>query len=297
MTDERHILRKQPFHLREIRNFLADTFQEWSDDNAMTLGAALAFYSAFSLVPLFILINAVFGYFLGAQTAQSEILQRVQQLIGPQGAAVVNMLIKASYQPGAGFWDTFMAIAVILLGSTSAFVMLKQALNIIWGARQHPPSSVVFIIKERLLSFLMITIIGVLLALSFAISVGLGFLTGWSHGSLSVPPFAIRAADFVLSILLITLLFALIYKILPDVKIAWADVWIGAAVNAVLFTIGKILFGLYLGRSSFMSAYGTASSLAVVLLWIYYSSQIFFFGAELTQVYANRYGSRLKPHG
>jgi membrane protein len=294
MTDDRPIPRKQLFHLSELRHFLTETFDAWSTDNAMTLGAALAFYFAFSLVPLFILVNAVFGYFLGEQTAQSEILQRVQQLIGPQGAEVVQMLIKTPYRPGAGFWATLAAVTVILLASTSAFVMLKQALNIVWGAKPHPSSSVLFIIEERLLSFLMIIIIGVLLLISFIVSIALAFLTGFFH-DLSVPPIAIRTADFGFSFFLITLLFALIYKILPDVKIAWTDVWVGAAVTSVLFTIGKILFGLYLGRSSLMSAYGAASSLAVVLLWIYYSCQIFFLGAELTQVYTSRYGSRVRP--
>ncbi len=173
--------------------------------------------------------------------------------------------------------------------------MLKQALNIMWGARPNPAAPIWNIVKERLLSFVMILVIGLLLVLSMMLSIVLSFLTGFFNSVLPVPPFFIQVADFVLSFFLITLLFALIYKVLPDVKIAWADVWIGAAITAILFTLGKFLFGLYLGRSSISSAYGAASSLAIILMWVYYSAQVFFIGAEITRVYANRYGSHVKP--
>ncbi|HZE21606.1 MAG TPA: YihY/virulence factor BrkB family protein, partial [Desulfobaccales bacterium] len=207
----------------------------------------------------------------------------------------VEMMIKDAYRPGAGFWATIIGIIVIVVGSTSAFVMLKQALNIMWGAQPSTESSVWFFIKERLLSFFMIIIIGFLLLLSFALSIALSVVTNFFSTHLPLPPFFMRSADFFISICLITLLFALIYKVLPDVDIAWTDVWIGSIITAILFTFGKFLFGMYLGRSSITSAYGAASSLVVVLMWVYYSAQVFFIGAEMTQVYANRYGSRVKP--
>jgi membrane protein len=275
--------RKKPSEANSAWDFLAETYREWSQDRAVTLGAALAFYTTFSMAPLLIIVIAIFGVLIGEETVQAEILRRVNELIGPQGAAAVQMMIRNAYRPGTGFWATIIGVTVILVGSTSAFVMLKHALNI-W-----------FVIKERLLSFVMILIIGLLLVLSLTLSIALSFVTGFFGNLLPLPPVIIQGCDFVLSILLVTLLFALIYKVLPDVRIAWADVWIGSAVTALLFTLGKFLFGMYLARSSISSAYGAASSLAIILMWVYYSAQILLIGAELTQVYANRYGSRLKP--
>jgi membrane protein len=287
--------RKKPSEANSAWDFLAETYREWSQDRAVTLGAALAFYTTFSLAPLLIIVIAIFGVLIGEETVQAEILRRVNELIGPQGAAAVQMMIRNAYRPGTGFWATIIGVTVILVGSTSAFVMLKHALNIMWGAQPNSKSSVWFVIKERLLSFVMILIIGLLLVLSLTLSIALSFVTGFFGNLLPLPPVIIQGCDFVLSILLVTLLFALIYKVLPDVRIAWADVWIGSAVTALLFTLGKFLFGMYLARSSISSAYGAASSLAIILMWVYYSAQILLIGAELTQVYANRYGSRLKP--
>ena len=173
--------------------------------------------------------------------------------------------------------------------------MLTHSLNIIWGANLNAKAPIWNLIKERLLSFAMILVIGLLLVLSLLLSIVLSFLTGFFQNLLPVPPFFIEVCDFVLSFLLITLLFAVVYKVLPNVKIAWADVWVGSAITALLFTLGKFLFGMYLARSSIRSAYGAASSLAIILMWVYYSAQVFLMGAELTQVYANRYGSQVKP--
>ena len=224
-----------------------------------------------------------------------EILRRAQELIGAQGAAAVKMMIKAAYRPGTGLAATIVGSLVILIGSTSALAMLKQALNIMWGARPDPKTPIWNLVKVRLLSYVMILVIGLLLVLSLLLSIVLSFLTGFVQNLVPVPVFFIQLADLVLSFLLITLLFALVYKVLPDVKIAWTDVWVGSAITALLFTLGKFLFGLYLARSSISSAYGAASSLAIILMWFYYSAQVFFIGAEFTQVYANRHGARAKP--
>jgi len=281
--------------LSPVWDLLSETYKKWRQDNASTLGAALAFYTTFSLAPLLIIVIAIFGVILGKETVQVEILRRAQELIGPQGAAAVKMMIGAAYRPGSGLPATIIGILVILIGSTSALVMLKQALNIMWGARPDPKASVWNLVKGRLLSFVMILIIGLLLVLSLLLSLILSFLTGFVQNLVSVPVFFIQMADLVFSFLLITLLFAMVFKILPDVKIAWSDVWVGSAITAILFTLGKILFGMYLARSSISSAYGAASSLAIILMWVYYSAQVLFIGAELTQVYANRYGSQVKP--
>ena len=283
------------FSREAVRDFFAETYNEWRTDNAMTLGAALAFYTTFSMAPLLIMVIAIFGFILGETTVQAEIIKRVQELIGAQGASAVSMMLRAAYRPGSGFWATIIGIAVILIGSTSALVMLMRALNIIWGAKLKPEAPLWNIVKERLLSFVMILLIGLVLILSLILSVALAFVTGFFHQVLPLPPVLIQTADVVISVCLITLLFALIYKVLPDVEIAWTDVWVGSAITAILFSLGKFLFGMYLGRSSIRSAHGAASSLAIILMWVYYSSQIFFIGAEITQVYANRYGSHVRP--
>ena len=281
--------------LSPVWDLLSETYKAWRQDHAQTLGAALAFYTTFSMAPLLIIVIAIFGVMLGKETVQVEILRRAQELIGPQGAAAVKMMIGAAYRPGSGLPATIIGILVILIGSTSALVMLKQALNLMWGARPDPQASAWNLVKGRLLSFVMILIIGLLLVLSLMVSIALSFVAAFLQNWVPVPIFAIQVADWGLSILLITLLFAMVFKILPDVKIAWSDVWVGSAFTAILFTLGKILFGMYLARSSISSAYGAASSLAIILMWVYYSAQVLFIGAELTQVYANRYGSHIKP--
>ncbi len=287
--------RKRRPPLRPVWDLLSETYRAWRRDNAPTLGAALAFYTTFSMAPLLIIVIAIFGVILGKTTVQVEILRRAQDLIGAQGAGAVRTMIEAAYRPGTGLAATLIGILVILIGSTSALVMLKHALNLMWGARPNPKAPVWNLIKERLMSFVMILVIGLLLALSLLLSLILSFLTGFIQDLVSVPVFFIQLADVVFSFLLITLLFATVYKVLPDVDIAWTDVWVGSAFTAILFALGKFLFGMYLARSTISSAYGAASSLAIILMWVYYSAQIFFIGAELTRVYANRYGSRVKP--
>jgi len=281
--------------LSPVWDLLSETYKRWRQDNAPTLGAALAFYTTFSMAPLLIIVIAIFGVILGKATVQVEILRRATELIGAQGAGAVKMMIETAYRPGSGLPATLIGILVILIGSTSALVMLTHSLNLIWGAKPNPKAPIWNLVKERLLSFVMILVIGLLLVLSLLLSIVLSFLTGFFQNLLPVPAFFIEVCDFVLSFLLITLLFAVVYKVLPDVEIAWTDVWVGSAITAILFTLGKFLFGMYLARSSIRSAYGAASSLAIILMWVYYSAQVFLIGAELTQVYANRYGSRVKP--
>jgi membrane protein len=281
--------------LRPVWDLLSETYQEWRKDNAQTLGAALAFYTMFSLAPLLIVVIAIFGVILGKETVQVEILRRAQELIGAQGAAAVKMMLEAAYRPGTGLAATVIGGLVILIGSTSALAMLKQSLNFMWGARPDPKTPIWNLVKVRLMSYVMILLIGLVLVLSLLLSFVLSFLTGFVQNLVHVPGFSIQLADLVLSFLLITLLFALVYKVLPDVKVAWTDIWVGSAFTALLFSLGKCLVGLYLARSSISSAYGAASSLAVILMWFYYSAQVFFIGAEFTQVYANRYGSHVKP--
>lgn len=283
------------FKGKAIGDLCREAYQEWRNDNAPTLGAALAFYTTFSLAPLLIIVIAVLGFVIGQDTVQAEILTRLQELIGPQGAHAVKVMIKALYPPGTGLIATAVAIGLILFGSTSAFVMLTQALNLMWGVKPNPKVDVWDIIKVRLLAFGMILVLGLILLLSLVLTASLVILGGFIEQLVSIPIALFRLVDFIFSLGLVTLLFALVYKVLPDVKIAWTDVWIGSALTAVLFTLGKFLLGLYFARSRTISAYGAAGALAVILLWVYYSAQILFLGAEFTKVYARRRQSPGEP--
>lgn len=288
--------KKSLLHPPVLWDLLKATYEEWRKDNAQTLGAALAFYTTFSMAPLLILIIAIFGIILGKEAVQMEIMRQVRELIGEQGAGAVKVMIEAAYRPGTGKAATLIGIFVILVGSTSAFVMLQQALNIMWGAKPNHASSLWDLVKNRLLSFVMILFVGLLLVLSLIQGIVVAALTGFLQEWVSIPGVFLQLSDLGFTMLLVTLLFALIFKVLPEVDIAWSDVWVGAAITSLLFTLGKFLIGLYLARSTISSAYGAASSLAIMLMWVYYSAQVFFLGAEFTQVYANRFGSRVAPH-
>jgi membrane protein len=288
--------KKSLLHPRVIWDLLKATYEEYSADNAQTLGAALAFYTTFSLAPLLILLTAALGFVLGQKTVQAEILRRVEELIGAKGALVVSQVVQSAYGKGSGLIATVAGIILILVGATSAFVMLRQALNIMWGVKLEAEGGVRGVVRARLLSFVMVLIIGLILVLSLIASAALAALGGFLGKLVAVPFFLFQLADYVLSFALLTLLFALVFKVLPDVDIVWTDVWIGAVITALLFILGKFLLGLYLGRSTISSAYGAAGSLVVILLWVYYSAQILFLGAEFTQVYANRFGSKVAPH-
>jgi membrane protein len=207
----------------------------------------------------------------------------------------VKKLIAATYRPGASLTATIVSIILILAGASSAFAMLRQALNIMWQAKPKTTSYLWEVLRERVLSFIMITVIGFLFFLSMLVSAGLAGAGNFIGRMVSVPVIFFQILDVTVTLIFATLLFACIFKILPDVKIDWADVWIGSALTAVLFTLGKFLLGLYLGLSGISSAYGAAGSLVAILVWIYYSAQILFLGAEFTQVYAHRYGKKHRP--
>jgi membrane protein len=271
---------------------MKQTFNEWSADNAMTLGAALAYYATFSLAPLLVIIVAVSGFFLGQETTQATIVSRVQESMGPAAAGYIRSMISAAYPKGGEGVAAVIGVVVLFLGATSVFVMLTQALNIIWKVDPNRNSGLAHMVITRLLSLVMMLIIGFILLLSVVLTTGVRALLSTLTAATALPPAVFLVAEGVISFLIITLLFAAIFKVLPDTKIAWRDLWIGAVVTAVLFTGGKYVLGLYLGRGGVASAYGVAGSLVVILLWIYYSAQIFLFGAEFTQVYARIYGSR-----
>ncbi|MEB3830340.1 YihY/virulence factor BrkB family protein [Phormidium sp. CCY1219] len=281
--------------LKVIWRLLKRTFAEWQKDKASRLAAALAYYTAFSLAPMLIIAIAVAGLVFGQEAAQGEIVAQLQDLVGREGAQVIETAIENARQPRSGIWATIISIALLLFGATGLFTQLQDALNTIWDVKPKPDEGVKKLLKTRVLSFAMVVAIGFLLLASLVVSAALAAIGKYFDNLVPELMFLWQTLNFVISLGVITLLFAMIYKVLPDVKIAWSDVWIGGAITSVLFALGKYLIGLYLGNSSVGSTYGAAGSFVVLLLWINYSAQILFFGAEFTQVYANRYGSRIVP--
>lgn len=276
-------------------DLIKESFKEWQKDGALDLGAALAYYAIFSLAPLLLVALAVAGLLWDRGQIQSQLIGQVQGLMGPQGAQAVETMLSNAGRHGSGVIATVLAVVTILFGATGVFVQLQTALNKVWNVEARPGLGVWSFVKTRLISFGMVLGIGFLLLVSLVISTAVSALGKWATGLLPGSETLMQVVTFAVSFAFITLLFAMMFKFLPDVEIGWRDVWIGAVVTALLFTLGKFLIGLYLGKSSVASTYGAAGSLVIVLLWIYYSSQILFLGAEFTQVYASRYGSQIKP--
>lgn len=274
---------------------LKETVSEWQEDNASRLAAALAYYTVFSLAPLLIIAIAVAGFFWSGQAAQGLVFDQIRGVLGANAAELVQTMIQNAGNRGSGILGTVVGVVTLLLGATGVFAALQGALNEVWDVMPDPDTGFMSTITDRLLSFGMVLIIGFLLLVSLVLSAALSavgqFVSGLSPGL----QFVGQVVNFVVSFGVITLLFASIYKVLPDVEIDWGDVWIGAATTAFLFAVGKLLLGVYIGRASYGSVFGAAGSLVVILVWIYYSAQILFFGAEFTQVYARRHGSRIVP--
>ena len=280
---------------RVVWALLGETFVDWYDDRAPRLGAALAFYTVFALAPGLILIIALAALLLGKEAAQAQIISQVQDLAGDAGAQVVRAAIESARSAGGSLLATGLGTVTLLFGLWGVFGELQDALNTIWGVTARPGRGVIGIVTQRFWSATMVVGIGFLLLVSLAASAWLAALGKFFSRWLPLPAAAMETANALLSFVVITFMFALIYKLLPDVKLAWRNVWTGAAVTAILFTIGKSLIGLYLGRSTAASVYGAAGSLIVILLWIYYSAQIVFFGAEFTKVYSRRFGAVVVP--
>lgn len=274
-------------------DLLKQTFEEWSEDKVPRLGAALAFYSVFSIAPLLMIATSVAGLVFGREAAQHHVVGQIASVVGQEGGKTVEAILQDSSKPASGTMAVIIGVIVLLFGASGVFAQLQDALNTIWGVVPQPDRGWKGIIRDRFLSLTMVLGIGFLLLVSLVISAVISAVTSYVGDSTGEA--ISHAVNLVVSLAVITVLFAMIYKVLPDVKIAWRDVWLGAAATSMLFVVGKLVVGLYLGRSSVVSMYGAASSLVLILLWVYYSSQILLLGAEFTQVYANRFTSHIQP--
>jgi len=268
-----------------------ESFTQWSDDYAPSMGAALAYYTIFSIAPLIVIAVAVAGFVFGAEAARGEIFAQLRGMIGDDGAAAVQGLVKSASEPGKGTFAAIAGVVTLLLGATTVFGELQSDLDRIWDVPKSSESGIKALLRGRLLSFGMILGIGFLLLVSLVLSAGLSALARFWNSWFTGWEVVLQAVNFLVSFAIITGLFAMIYKLLPRCRIEWRDVWVGAMVTSLLFAIGKLLIGLYLGKSGVTSGFGAAGSLVIVLLWVYYSSQIFLLGAEFTKTYAHHHGS------
>lgn len=281
--------------VRSIFILIKEAFVEWQKDKASLLAAALAYYTVFSITPLLVIAIAIAGAVFGQNTAKGEILAQINGLVGEQGAQAIETALSNADQPQLGSFASIISIVILLIGASGVFAQLQEALNTVWNVKTKPDGGIWSFIRKRLLSFGMVLAIGFLLLVSLVLS---AMLSGISKLEINLLPGLTplwQILNLAISFGLISLLFALIYYYLPDVKIRWQDVWVGAIITALLFTIGKFAIGLYLGRGSLGSTYGAAGSLIVFLAWVFYSAQILLFGAELTQVYARKYGRKIRP--
>lgn len=268
---------------------------EWQRDKASRLAAALAYYTAFSLAPVLVIVIAIASLAFGQRTVQGEVMEQFQDWLGSDGAAIIRVMVRGTQLPGSGIRATLSSLALLFIGATGLFTNLKDALNTVWKIQPKPDRGWQGFVRDRILAFVMVLGVGLILILTLGISTGLTAVGNSASTYISHWIYVGRILDAVFSLSIITLIVALIYKILPDVNIQWSDVWIGASLTSLLFALGKFLISLYLSKNSLSSTYGAAGSLAVILLWVNYSAQIFFFGAELTKVYTNRFGSQIRP--
>ena len=273
-----------------------NTAMEWLRDKCPQLGAALAYFTVFSLAPLVLVLLAVFGLFFGGSNhARQMITEQLRYLVDPSGIKVIQDIATNASEPQAGFIATTIGVIVALFGASGVFGQLQEALNTIWGVKPKPGGGIWVFIRTRFLSFAMVGGVCFLLLVSLTIETLLKGFGAYLQHIMPGGDIVTLALFFIFDLIVVILLFAMIFRYLPDAKIAWRDVWVGATLTAVLFGVGKLVLGLYLGSGAAGSAYGAASSLITLLLWIYYAAQILLFGAEFTQVYANTYGTRVEP--
>jgi membrane protein len=269
---------------------LKDTFARWRDDEAPGMVAALSYYTAFSMAPLLILAIAIASLVLGRDAAEGKIVEQIGGLVGKQSAAAIQSMIQAANRPSKGIFASVIGVATLIAGATGVLSELKSALNKIWRTQER--GDLKEIIKKNAIFVGMLLGMGFLLTASLLLSAAIAALGKFCGRMIPVPLLLLHVADFVLSLGIITVMFAAIYRFLPSTRIEWRDVWVGAAVTSFLFNVGKLGLGLYLGKSAVSSSYGAAGAILILLLWVYYSGLIFYFGTEFTKLYADRYGSR-----
>ncbi|NBD18633.1 MAG: YihY family inner membrane protein [Cyanobacteria bacterium] len=279
--------------LKSLIALLRETFTQWLEHKAPRLAAALAYYMVFSLAPLLVIAIAIAGAIFGEEAARGEIVNRIGGFVGQDAASLIEKAISNASQPDLSNVASLISVAILLFGASGVFAQLQDALNTIWSVQPRPGRVIKQFISKRILSFGMVLGLGLFVILSLILTAAISALSQLEL--LPGFPFLWKFLSLAVSFGLVTLFFALVFKFLPDAKVAWSDVWIGSIITSILFAIGRSLLGWYLGKTSFASTYGAAGSLIVLLAWVYYSAQILFLGAEFTEVYARKFGSHITP--
>jgi|ERR1043165_6825703 membrane protein len=275
---------------------LKNSFQLFKNHDTWTLGAALSYYTAFSIAPVLIIVISIAGMILGPEAITGEIKKQVQSFMGPQGAKDLQDIIRAAYKPGENWIATIIAIVLLIVGSTSVFDQMRTSLNVIWDVKPAAKKPVLKFLLNRLFSFAMIVCLGFLLLISFVLNALLSGFTAYLNQWLpDISVVLMKVLEVAVSYVLTATLFAFVYKFMSDARLQWRNVWAGAAFTAVLFALGKYLIGIYIGNSNLADTYGAAASVIMVLVWVFYSSQIVFFGAEFTRALAVERGVSLDP--
>ena len=286
---------KVPARIRDWGKILWETLKKWDSHDAMTQSAALSFYTLFSLVPILIMVIAVAGFAFGRDVVRDQIVHQFAGLMGPRQAVAVQEILKTVSAQESGWAARIVAFVTLLISATAAFAQLQISLNLVWEVAPKPGPLLPALLRKRLLSFALVVAIGFLLVVSLAISAALQGLREYIQARLALPPDLLEAGHMLTSFSVFAILFAMIFRILPDADIPWKDVWLGSLVTSLLLSIGKFLIGLYLGRTALSSPFGAAGSLVVLLLWVYYASLILLFGAEFTRVYSRRFLASRPP--
>jgi membrane protein len=281
--------------LKNIWLLLKDSAIAWDNDNIGQQGAALSFFTVFSLSPLLILVIVLSSFGFGREAASGHLVSQIRGLIGIEGAQFVQSMITNAYKSDSSVLVTIFSVIMLLLGASAVFIQLRDSLNTILRVQQKPIGTIRAFVRGRLLSFTMILGIGFLLLVSLILSAVLAAMSGYLSKHFAILTDLVSLLDFIISFVGITVMFALMFKFVPAATLKWRDIWVGAAVTSLLFSIGKFVIGLYLGNGAIGSIFGAASSLVIVMLWTFYSSQIVLFGAEFTRLYAMRFGSNILP--
>jgi membrane protein len=280
--------------VRRLGSLLRETYVQWDEDQAARQAASLALYTLLSVAPLLIVSIKVAGMVLGDEAARGQVSQEIGTLVGPQAGAAIEAMVASAKEPGQGVLGSLIGLCVLLFGASGVFGELQAALNQMWEVKPRPNRGLMGFIKDRFFSFTMVMGVAFLLLVTLVVSAVLATVTEHFRGLLPFPALW-WVLEIAIGLGITTVLFALIFKVIPDAQIQWRDVWVGAFATAVLFSVGRVLLSWYVGRSATVSPFGAAGSLVALVVWVYYSAQILFFGAEFTQVFATRYGSQILP--
>lgn len=283
------------FRIGDVFSIVKETAKDWNDDNASRLAAALSCYTLLSLAPLVVLAVSIAGLAFGDEAARGHISRELGGLVGGEAAGAVEAVVENAKAPERGILNAIVGIAVLLFGASGVFAELQASLNTIWEVKAKPEEGIKGLIRQRFFSFAMVLAVAFVLLVSLVVSASLAAIGGFFEQYLPGGEALWQIVNFLVALAVTTALFALIFKVIPDAEIRWKDVWIGGLLTAVLFALGKLALGLYIGKSGVTSSFGVAGSLVALVIWVYYTSQIVFLGAEFTQVYARRYGGQIRP--